>query len=943
MRHASISLLLTGLVACAADPEPVVREGARPITNGSIATSASHPYAVFLDSTIESGESFLCSGTLIAPDVVLTAASCVVCAKSTVAYVLGEGSSAGPGTRPFIPHEVSSTAFNPLAFPDLPDCSLPKDALKDDIEEKGVTGADVAVVHLANSSSVTPKPVLLEPPRGFSPVQDLFGEDVTLVGRGHPSVGDFDVDHMRFGTGSVDGWGNTPLPGEAPLMCDPDEIDMRPFAMGMITDAAPWSSESELLGGDPGGPMLATINGKERVIGVASSAGFVSMHAPVFSARTAAFLRGHLGQSSVVSDHDGDDVSSGADNCPTDANRDQLDRDGDGVGDVCDNCTPLESGGLPTLYDHDGTPSVYYGYYYNPDQRNGNEEAEVDELLAEHPEYGSAVPSVTDTDYMSAWGMAFCDEGLVGARHRYLRGDECDQILSTSVKTTRTDVTDDMMQPNPGLPCKVNGYGIGFCGFEMPSGFSLKPIGRPIDLGTPALVGLRFCQCDGERDTPLERRQNCGAATTFNCAIDGSLFSSAGSPWRPMSTAPALATVTFGWNEPEVAVGWDFLADLAAWSGVALPPPPWTLQDGTIQGVPPVDGILWSHVSSIAGQPIEDVPDDEDHRVYAEIANWYGRAETRIQTVVRWTEIPQYRPAWPWDYCAICGLDLPWLWVLDEQMRAVIGVGPDGGQDVSALFDTPAIRLLGGPDTRVGAAELEYQLGGTTLREVTVAPSTFAVTGALHVQGGSVAVKGEQLASQVGARAAAPAAGSVLSYSAVRDELYALAGDRAGVPLQIWTRARGWQPMPLEGERVLQPVAATFRLDERALYALDRVGPGAPMRLVRIDLDTGATEVLEARLLEGAPTATSLSSGLDGDLLIAATYGSTTRLARVAVSGRSVALRARADHAGGMTGDARETRAGVAFLVRRDTTFDPRLVPASAFEPALDVRPIFPR
>jgi hypothetical protein len=246
----------------------------------------------------------------------------------------------------------------------------------------------------------------------------------------------------------------------------------------------------------------------------------------------------------------------------------------------------------------------------------------------------------------------------------------------------------------------------------------------------------------------------------------------------------------------------------------------------------------------------------------------------------------------------------------------------------------------------VMAAELEPQLAGTARRALTVSSSSFAVTGAIHQGPGEVPIQGEQLAGLTArSRAPVPAAGSVLAYSAVRDELYAVAGSRAAAPLLVWTRRDGWTQRALTGDRLLAPVAATFRLDEGALYVLDRDRAGSPIRLVRVDLDTGAVSAREPRLIEGAPDAVSLSIGLDGHLLVAATFAGTTRLARLDVRPGTAQLLARAAGEGGMVGDARETRSGVGFLVRVGDHLEPRAVPSRAFEPIREgnPRPIFPR
>jgi hypothetical protein len=754
---------------------------------------------------------------------------------------------------------------------------------------------------------------------------------------------------MRFGTGSVDGWGNTLLPGSGADSCDPSTANRDPnfLAMRNETGQEPGLVESAILGGDSGGPMLATINGQERIIGVASAgvSDIFSFHAATFSARNAAFLRGQLGQSAGVNDADGDDVDDGADNCSGQANRDQIDRDGDGIGDLCDNCTPLGPQGMPILYDHDGTPASAYGSYYNPDQKNSNREAEADQLLTEHPEYGAEVPAVTDAEYVRSAGFwADCDEGLVGARHRYLRGDQCDPIPTPIHETLMKDITDSIDDPNQGLPCLLNGVAIGTCSYQMPGSFAVSSKVRPASDGTSARVGLRFCSCTGARDTPLQRRQNCGSATTFHCDIDGAQFSSGSSRWEPIEASPALASVTSGPARPAVEVEWDFLEDLAAWAGVELPPPPWRLEDGHIVGVPPVAGVMWSHAAQYGGKPIGTVEDD-GARVFQEIASFYDAAETSIRTVVHGHRIPRYMPNMPFEYCASCALQLPWVIVLDERMRAVIGMGPDGGEDVSRLLDTRAIQMLGGPDTKVVAAETPIQLGGTTRRVATLKPTTFTVTGVVHQRAGATPFQGELLAAPRAGASATPATPSILVYSAVRDEVYALADSRSAPALLVWTRAGGWREKRLSGDRPLQPLAATFRLEERALYALDREKPGTPIRLVRIDLDTGVTEVRDAALIEGDPGAVSLSNGLDGNLVVGAALAAKARLARVDVRPRAPLLVSRAIGEGDLVGDAREGRGGVAYLSRPPTGgFDPHMVPATAFAAVRgNPRPIFPR
>jgi hypothetical protein len=813
-----------------------------------------------------------------------------------------------------------------------------------------VPGAGLAVVHLATPSSKPVANLHLAPSYGFSAVQDLWGQEVDVVGRDDGSI---------FGTHQWMRHGTTAITGYHPLFtdilggpCDGEPLD--PFQIhleGILTFTGP---------ADSGGPVFAQVGG-ERVIGIVTS-WTMAVAAPTYTIPNAAFIGQQLGSpTAAAADGDGDSVPDGADNCPLDANTDQLDRDEDGVGDLCDNCGArfFFAGPTPNLWHYSGEPVPDLTHLYNPDQADANREAEIDRILTEHPEYGDNVPNVTMQDYADGYGPYItCSNGVWAARFNHLRGDVCDRIPTAAVETTYVDATAAIDTNSPGGVCDVNGYAIGFCSYERPGGLEYTAIARADQAGTPGQAGSRFCACPGERDTPLERRQNCGSSTTFNCAIDGAQFDSASGPWKKLTVAganPVAATFGPEGTQPAASQPWNFVADLAALTGQPLPPPPWSLdEDGNIEGIPPLAGILWSHVPIYEGQPTAGRVDGVTGRLYAEIANYYDRARTTVKQVIHWHRIPQYKPAWWWEYCARCALvDQPWLWVIDPFKEQVLGLGEQVSQDLSHVVDAVAMRLMAGDGMQIGAAEPLARLEGTTLREVLVS-SSLAVTGAIHV--GDQQIKGEQIGGQ-GLRAAAPEAtldrarvgmpaNTVMTLSARRGELFALRWDpgRQTTSMQTWTRAAGWRSSALVGARVGEPLAVTFRIEDGGLYALDRLA--GVIRLVRIDLATGAAGILEERLIADPVLAVSISLTAASNLLVSASMErGGSRFARLVLDpAGGVRILSRAEHRDAVVGEVRERATGnVGFLTEVDRELEPRIVRPDDFELAHNpaARPIF--
>lgn len=162
-RILAAALFTSALGACAAQSPEVLGERA-PIVYGTVDTAAAHEAVVRLDLLWANGEHHYCSGTLIAPRLVLTAGHCLDEDISQVRVGFGVDVNA-PSARWF-----TSTGF------DLhPDYASPTSF--------GQAVNDVALVHLAEApEGVTPIPTL---PRELAlTADDIDVVDLELVGYG---------------------------------------------------------------------------------------------------------------------------------------------------------------------------------------------------------------------------------------------------------------------------------------------------------------------------------------------------------------------------------------------------------------------------------------------------------------------------------------------------------------------------------------------------------------------------------------------------------------------------------------------------------------------------------------------------------------------------------------------------------------------------------------
>lgn len=324
----SVAALSSGCAPAGTEAPHVIGEVQQGIANGETDTTHTSVFGIF-----ENERGGMCTGTLIAPNLVLTAQHCV--AETSTPYVICGTTSFGDVMSADSIYLTSETRFSP--FGDL------HQALEVHVPpgNRDMCNADIALIILRDNVD----PSEAEP---YIPRVDITaqsGEIYTAHGYGDTNGTSGQAGTRRWIT-------------DRQVFCDGD--DCARFAGNQIQDRE-WVGSEGTCQGDSGGPAL---DEEGRVFGVLSR-GADGCQSSVYSAvddwglwiRDIAAIAAELGgyeppswvksgvSDPAFADADLDGVEDEADNCIDVENTDQSDVDGDGLGDACDATDDRDRGG----------------------------------------------------------------------------------------------------------------------------------------------------------------------------------------------------------------------------------------------------------------------------------------------------------------------------------------------------------------------------------------------------------------------------------------------------------------------------------------------------------------------------------------------------------------------------------------------------------------------
>ncbi|HVY31891.1 MAG TPA: thrombospondin type 3 repeat-containing protein [Polyangiaceae bacterium] len=604
-------------------------------------------------------------------------------------------------------------------------------------------------------------------------------------------------------------------------------------------------------------------------------------------------------------DLDKDGVLDYCDNCPLDANYDQLDHDHDGYGDACDRCPGAppptaddslcstgckgEGNRCVTTVNQIMLPADCF------DPATGTDNCTVHRCGRPSDTDSDSVGDSCDNCAVANSDQANCNEESERARGLPPVGDACD-----NAPCSRSSSATAPLRALGNASCQL----LGNCSVGVANRIDWQGV---LDTSPPQEGTTTFahCLCTGTHGRLEERLANCQTSPLGQpqCpAGQASIFPYLGtfspSGWRAITTSnvralPRAASGTpsryvdlsdllrptapqgvqppplgitgaghptgFGLTgAPSLNTQWLFYRDVNAF-GVSYTPPSGGVTDYTelTTVANALRGVGWAQTTTLFGSTLDPNRANLSNHYFSQDLN-----PVPLGPLPSLGSLP-IAVAPPGSYgCLTCGTSLP-PWIARTDPGDLVAIGPGIRYALEPKFDNRFRDLIGSDLSRFFAPSESAEI----LKHVAVAERGAFIdrsTGLVTV----VRAADDGFLRSTDVPGALPAAG-VATFSGFHGEAYGLwSSDQVGRLTILDTRTSLRRELLIFEPAIQSPVAMTYRFEDDALYFLDRLSSSS-VRVLRVDRN-GAARVMGQLDSLGNRTQLDLSATTDGKLLLTA-------------------------------------------------------------------------